>query len=61
MDALLTPRELAEKLAIKPKTLEAMRHRGTGPAYVKAGRSVRYREGDVNAWLEENTRGSTSG
>jgi hypothetical protein len=31
-----------------------LRHKGTGPAYVKVVRKVYYRRGDVDAWLAAN-------
>ena len=38
----LTTREAAEMLGTTPRALDAMRRRGTGPAYVLVGRRVRY-------------------
>lgn len=32
----------------------AMRHKGTGPRYVKVGRKVYYRRTDLDAWLAAN-------
>ena len=32
----------------------AMRHKGTGPRYVKLGRRVYYRRADIEAWIEAN-------
>lgn len=32
----------------------AMRHKGTGPRYVKLGRRVYYRRADIDAWIEAN-------
>lgn len=45
---------------LKPNTLEGWRVQGKGPRYVKIGRLVRYRIEDLNAWLEAQTRTSTS-
>lgn len=39
---------------------ERARLEGTGPPYIKIGRSVRYRASDVEDWLEANLRRSTS-
>ncbi|WP_201408326.1 helix-turn-helix transcriptional regulator [Mycobacterium paraintracellulare] len=36
------------------QTWAAMRHKGTGPRYVKLGRKVYYRRGDLQAWIEAN-------
>ena len=38
----LSTREAAEMLGTTPRALDAMRRRGTGPAYVLVGRRVRY-------------------
>jgi hypothetical protein len=32
----------------------ALRHKGTGPVYVKLIRKVYYRRADVEAWIEAN-------
>ena len=36
------------------KSWAAMRHKGTGPRYVKLGRKVYYRRVDVQAWIDSN-------
>jgi len=59
-DALLTPKQLAEYLTLKPKTIETMRRRGDGPRFIKVGRSVRYRGCDINEYLDDQTRESTT-
>ena len=57
---ILTTHEAASLLKISRKTLERMRVEGTGPAFCKAGRSVRYRMQDLTAWLESHRFTSTS-
>ena len=57
---LLATREVAHLLGISHKTLERMRMEGTGPKFIKVGRSVRYRLSDVQEWIEQNVRQSTS-
>ena len=52
---LLDTAAAARLLGLSPKTLEAYRLRGSGPAYYKAGR-VRYRREDLLAWLEAHRR-----
>ena len=59
-DYLFTPNQLAEYLTLKPKTLETMRRRGDGPRFIKVGRSVRYRGIDINEYLDDQTRESTT-
>ncbi len=45
---------------IKPTTMEIWRVQGVGPRYIKCGRLVRYRIDDLDAYLEAQTRTSTS-
>lgn len=59
-DTFLTQEEAAELLRISPRTLERYRVAGSGPRFVKAGRRVLYRRGDLEAWTEANTFASTS-
>ncbi|MCP4408801.1 MAG: helix-turn-helix domain-containing protein [Gammaproteobacteria bacterium] len=42
------------------KTLEKWRITGEGPPFIKIGRSVRYDEADLDAWIDERRRSSTS-
>ncbi len=56
----LTQREVAAHLRISERTLERHRLAGTGPAFVKLGRRVVYRQGDVERWAEFCTQFSTS-
>jgi predicted DNA-binding transcriptional regulator AlpA len=44
----------------KKSTARKQRVTGCGPRFVKIGRSVRYRRGDVLDWLESRTVRSTS-
>jgi excisionase family DNA binding protein len=57
---MLTTQQLAELLHISPRTIERWRVEGHGPAFVKAGRRVLYKEDTVDAWLSAAARGSTS-
>ena len=50
----------AERLGLSPSTLNKWRVQGCGPKFVKLGRSVAYRPADIDAWLAEQVRGSTS-
>ena len=45
---------------LQVNTLEIWRVQGVGPRYIKVGRFVRYRQSDLDAWLESRTRTSTS-
>jgi excisionase family DNA binding protein len=57
---LLTQSEAAKMLRLSERTLERLRLQGGGPRYVKANRSVRYREADLEAWIEKRVVSSTS-
>lgn len=48
---LLRPRELSELLGVPVGTLANWRSARTGPPFVKVGRHVRYRRGDVDKWV----------
>ena len=50
-DGLLTKRELATKLKVSVRTLDEWMHRGR-IAYLKIGKSCRFRYGDVLEKLE---------
>jgi excisionase family DNA binding protein len=50
----LTTKELAERTGIPPETWRYWRAQGRGPAYIKAGRVIRYRVADVEAWEDSH-------
>ncbi len=54
-ERLLTRPEAAELLRVKVQTLAVWACEGRGPAYIKVGRSVRYRREVLEAWLESQT------
>jgi hypothetical protein len=55
LDALLTEVQAADLLCLSVRTLQAWRTRAFGPAFVRAGRAVRYRRRDLSAWIDANT------
>jgi hypothetical protein len=55
LDALITEVQAADLLRLSVRTLQAWRTRAFGPAYVQAGRAVRYRRRDLVAWIEAST------
>lgn len=58
---LLDTIQAAEYLGnLKPNTIEGWRVAGKGVPYIKIGRLVRYRIADLDAYLEAQTRRSTS-
>ena len=59
--ALLTEVQTGEVLNLSIRTLQAWRLRGGGPKFVRlSGRAVRYRNGDLAAFIEARTVASTS-
>jgi excisionase family DNA binding protein len=50
----LSKEELSERLGVPVETLKRWRRTGHGPAFIRAGKHVRYRVADVEAW--EKTR-----
>jgi excisionase family DNA binding protein len=57
---LLTQREAAEYLRLSERTLERLRVTGDGPAFVKLGRRVLYRDHDLLEWVASRVVASTS-
>ena len=57
---LLTTTEAAAYVGLSHRTLERYRVTGQGPPYLKVGRRVLYRRADLDAWLENKVRRSTS-
>lgn len=60
MSALLTEKETAALLRISVKALQRWRCRGTGPKFLKFGSCVRYRRGDLQDFVLQSLRSSTS-
>lgn len=58
---LLAEKEVAKKLGFSPRTLQKWRRTGSGPVFMRISpRCVRYREEDLEAWVKERRRRSTS-
>ena len=62
---LKTNAEAAERIGIQSNTLEIWRTKGRGPKFIKldpksARSPIRYREADIDAWLEERLCSNTS-
>lgn len=51
---LLDEGELADLVGVTMDTLQRWRVQGTGPAYVKLGKSVFYHRSQVKAWIAES-------
>ncbi|WP_298162643.1 AlpA family transcriptional regulator [Acidocella sp.] len=59
---LLTARQAGELLGVSPETLERWRGAGTGPAFIRlSGRYIRYRQDDLEAFIQNARRSSTAG
>lgn len=48
----MTIAEVAAYLGVPVATCYAWNSRGTGPKYFKVGKYVRYRQSDIDAWLD---------
>ena len=60
-EKLLTTRQAAKFLGLKPSCLENWRWKGYGPPYVQVTRrAIRYRREDLDAFVQERRRFSTS-
>ncbi len=57
---LLAPERTAEIIGVGVKTLEIWRIRGQGPAFIRAGRSIKYDPRDLDAWIQSRRATSTS-
>lgn len=56
---IYTTKEAARALKLSHRTLEDKRLRGDGPNFFRIGRSVRYREADLEAWMGGPALGNT--
>lgn len=52
---LLTSKQVSERIQRPERTLERWRVTGDGPAFIRLGRRVAYREADVERWLDSRT------
>ena len=57
---MLRTKDAAKYLDVSKYTLEAWRCQGGGPAFIKMKKAVRYRQEDLDAFLNSNIRTSTS-
>jgi hypothetical protein len=63
-DRLLTPAQAGQVVNLSPATLARRRMLGGGPPFIKFGSSrqasIRYRKSDLDKWVEQSLRTSTS-
>jgi excisionase family DNA binding protein len=56
-EELLTARQVAAMLNVSLATFKRIRQRGEGPPSIRVGkRAIRYRRGDVEAWLRRRPK-----
>lgn len=59
-DRLLSRPGVQTHFGLTQRFLEVAAVRGNGPPFIKLGRAVRYRVGDVRAWIDARRVASTS-
>jgi excisionase family DNA binding protein len=52
---LWTQQQTAKQLGVSVETLGKWRSKQKGPAYIRVGNLIRYRQTDVEQWLRMNT------
>ncbi len=52
--------QVADLICQSVRTIQKWRVTGQGPGYYKLGRSVRYRQSEVIAWVKERRKSNTS-
>jgi predicted DNA-binding transcriptional regulator AlpA len=57
----LSPAEASTYTGISKSWMAKLRMHGTGPAYAKLGKAVRYSVESLDAWMSEHARRSTLG
>ncbi len=61
VDLARTDHVTARRLAVKPETLRAWRHRGLGPIFCRFGRSIRYLDSDIAEFIRASRVTPSSG
>jgi len=56
---LVSEAQFAAMMEVSEYTTQVWRVKGTGPLFVKLGRSVFYRLQDIEAWMAQNLHSST--
>jgi excisionase family DNA binding protein len=49
---LLTPADVAAQLGVPVKSIYVWRTKGTAPRGIRVGKHLRFRQSDVDAWIE---------
>lgn len=58
---LLSTEQVAEEIGIPVTTLRYWRGRNEGPRSFRVGRVVKYRQGDIEEWIEEQMEATGRG
>ena len=58
-DTLIRASAVPRYIGLAAQTLARWRHEGIGPRYVKIGRLVAYRAGELRRWIKEQERQNT--
>lgn len=53
-DVLRTPQEFSGQTGVPLATVYGWNSKRTGPRYIKVGRHIRYRQADIDAWLDSH-------
>jgi len=56
VNGMMTPQQLAAFLQVSNSTLKAWRLSREGPRFARVGRSIRYNQAEVDAWIESVSR-----
>src|SRR5690242_6827642 len=59
MSTYMTTEQLAEYLTVPVNTIYQWRHRGTAPRAARLGRHLRWKQADVDRWIEQRTNDTT--
>ena len=60
-ESLFTEPQAARFLNFTPRCLQAWRQRGGGPKFIRiSSRAIRYRKSDLDDWIDEKIKSSTS-
>ncbi len=58
---LLTDKQAAKEYGFSPRTFQGWRYSGGGPPFVRiSARCIRYRRCDIDSWIKDRIRTSTS-
>jgi len=56
--ALLVEQDVANHIGVSIQTLRKWRYDGIGPRHIKIGRTIRYRQEDIDAFFAQASEGT---